>query len=162
MQQEKTMRKSTKLALAFAALAGAVGTTAYAENNASAKMREDTMMRLNKAMSDSDGAITFDQFSDAMNARLKKLVAANGGKLTVAQLADALEKARFERMAKRIIARYDTKGDGTVTTDDITGREKKVFAMLDKNNDGKIEKSELPKGNHHSQLDDDGNDGSVQ
>ncbi|QKC84705.1 hypothetical protein [Mesorhizobium sp. NZP2077] len=148
------MRKSTKLALAFAALAGAVGTTAYAENNASAKMREDTMMRLNKAISDSDGAITFDQFSDAMNARLKKLVAANGGKLTVAQLADALEKARFERMAKRIIARYDSKGDGTLTSDDITGRENKVFAMLDRNNDGKIEKSEL--------LDDEGNDGSVQ
>jgi Ca2+-binding EF-hand superfamily protein len=146
MQQEKTMRKSTRLALAFVALAGAVGTTAYAENNASAKMRDDMMMRLDKAMKDSDGTITFDQFSDAMNARLKKLVADNGGKLTVAQLADALEKARFERMAKRIIARYDTKGDGTLTTDDIASREKKVFAMLDRNNDGKIEKSELPKG----------------
>lgn len=34
--------------------------------------------------------------------------------------------------------------------------------MLDKNNDGKIEKGELPKGGHHSQLDDEGNDGSVQ
>lgn len=159
------MRKSTKLALAFAALAGAVGTTAYAENNASAKMRDGMMARLDKAMNDSDGAITFDQFSDAMNARLKKLVAANGGKLTVAQLADALEKARFERMARHIIARYDSKGDGTLTTDDITGREKKVFAMLDKNNDGKIEKSELPKGGrfgHHRQSDDDGNDGSMQ
>ena len=140
------MRKSTKLALAFAALAGAVGTTAYAENNASAKMRDDMMMRLDKAMKDSNGTITFDQFSDAMNARLKKMVADNGGKLTVAQLADALEKARFERMAKRIIERYDTRGDGTLTTDDITSREKKVFAMLDRNNDGKIEKSELPKG----------------
>ena len=40
MQQEKTMRTTTKLALAFVALAGAVGTTAYAENNASEKMRE--------------------------------------------------------------------------------------------------------------------------
>jgi Ca2+-binding EF-hand superfamily protein len=120
------------------------------------------MARLDKAMSDSDGAITFDQFSDAMNARLKKLAAANGGKLTVAQLADALEKARFERMARRIIARYDTRGDRTLTTDDITGREKKVFAMLDKNNDGKIEKSELPKGHHfgHPRQSDD--DGSVQ
>ena len=143
------MRKTTKLALAFVALAGAVGTTAYAENNASARMREGTMMRLDKAMKDSNGTISFDQFSDAMNARLKKLVADNGGKLTVAQLADALEKARFEQMAKRIIARYDTKGDGTLTTDDITGREKKVFAMLDRNNDGKIEKSELPKGGRH-------------
>ena len=152
------MRTTTKLALAFVALAGAVGTTAYAENNASEKLREGTMMRLSKAMSDTNGTITFDQFSDAMNTRLKKLVADNGGKLTVAQLADALEKARFERMARRIIARYDTKGDGTLTTDDITGREKKVFAMLDKNNDGKIEKSELPKGHrlgHHRQSDDD-------
>ena len=139
------MRKSTKLALAFVALAGAVGTTAYAENNASAKMREDMMLRLDKAMKDSNGTITFDQFSEAMNARLKKMVADNGGKLTVAQLADALEKARFEEMAKRIVARYDTKGDGTLTTDDITGREKKVFAMLDRNNDGKIERNELPK-----------------
>ena len=146
------MRKSITLALAFAALAGAVGTTAYAENNASAKMREGMMMRLNKAMKDSDGTITFDQFSDAMNARLKKLVADNGGKLTVAQLADALEKARFERMARRIIARYDTKGDGTLTADDITSRQKKVFALLDKNNDGKIEQGELPKGARAGQL----------
>ncbi|RJT33491.1 hypothetical protein D3227_24990 [Mesorhizobium waimense] len=140
------MRKSTKLALAFAALAGAVGTTAYAENNASAKMRDDMMMRLDKTMRDSNGTITFDQFSDAMNARLKKMVADNGGKLTVAQLADALEKARYERMAKRIIERYDTRGDGTLTTNDITSRQKKIFAVLDRNNDGKIDKSELPKG----------------
>ena len=155
------MRKTTGLALAFVALAGAVGTTAYAENNASARMREGTMMRLDKAMEDSNGTISFDQFSDAMNARLKKLVADNGGKLTVAQLADALEKARFEEMAKRIVARYDTKGDGTLTTEDITGREKKVFAMLDRNNDGKIERNELPKNGRmgrHRQWDGGGDD----
>jgi Ca2+-binding EF-hand superfamily protein len=151
------MRKTTGLALAFVALAGAVGTTAYAENNSSARMREGTMMRLDKAMKDSNGTISFDQFSDAMNARLKEMVADNGGKLTVAQLADALEKARFEEMAKRIVARYDTKGDGTLTTEDITGRQKKMFAMLDRNNDGKIERNELPKAGRigrHRQWDD--------
>jgi len=157
------MRKTTGLALAFVALAGAVGTTAYAENNASARMREGMMMRLDKAMKDSNGTISFDQFSDVMNARLKKLVADNGGKLTVAQLADALEKARFEEMAKRIVARYDTKGDGTLTTEDITGREKKVFAMLDRNNDGKIERNELPKnGRMGRHLQWDGGDDSMQ
>jgi Ca2+-binding EF-hand superfamily protein len=153
MQQEKTMRKTTKLALAFAALAGAIGTTAYADEHSGAGPREGMMMRLHKAMRDNDGTVNFDQFSDAMNARLKKIVADNGGKLTVAQLADALEKARFEAMAKRIIARYDTKGDGTLTTADITDRQKKVFALLDRNNDGKIEKNELPQGHrfggHH-------------
>ena len=59
--------------------------------------------------------------------------------------------SKFESDAARIErSRY--------ATDDITGREKKVFAMLDKNNDGKIEKSELPKGwrfGHHRQSDDD-------
>ncbi|WP_292664569.1 hypothetical protein [Mesorhizobium sp.] len=99
--------------------------------------------------------------TDAMNARLKKMVPDNGGKLTVAQLADALEKARFEQMARRIIARYDTKGDGTLTADDIASRQKKVFAMLDRDNDGKIEKNELPKGpGRHRQWDGEGNDGA--
>ncbi len=138
------MNKSTTLALAFVALAGTLG-AAYAQPQGDGAMRGRMMMRLQKAVKDNNGAITFDQFSDVMDARLKKLVADNGGKLTVEQLADALEKARFEQMAKRIIARYDTKGDGTLTTDDITGREKKVFALLDKNNDGKIEQNELPK-----------------
>ncbi|MBZ9977833.1 hypothetical protein [Mesorhizobium sp. BR-1-1-10] len=86
------MRKTTKLALAYIALAGAVGGAAYAENLDSANVRERTMMRLDKTMKDNDGKITFDQFSDVMDARLKKLVADNGGKLTVAQLADALER----------------------------------------------------------------------
>ncbi len=138
------MRKST-LAFAFVALAGAVGTAAYADQQADAGMRGPMMARLHKAMKDSNGAITFDQFSDAMDSRLKKMVADNGGKLTVEQLAAALEKARYEQMARRIIARYDTKGDDTLTTDDIIGHEKKVFALLDKNNDGKIERNELPK-----------------
>ncbi|MBZ9744773.1 hypothetical protein LB516_05890 [Mesorhizobium sp. CO1-1-7] len=66
-------------------------------------------------------------------------------------------------MARRIIARYDSKDDGTLTSDDITGREKKLFAMLDKNNDGKIEKGELPKdGRDDRQWDGEGNEGGVQ
>ncbi|WP_296745433.1 hypothetical protein [Mesorhizobium sp.] len=138
------MRKSTTLAIAFMALAGAVGSAAYAENN-DGGLRDGIMMRLDKAMKDSGGTITFDQFSSTMDTRLKKLVADNGGKLTVAQLADALEKARYERIAERIISRYDSRGDGTLTADDITSREKKLFALLDKNNDGKIEQNELPK-----------------
>jgi len=157
------MRKSTKLALAFIALAGAVGTAAYADEHAGWQRRDRTPTRLDKALDDAGGSISFEQFSNVMDTRLKKMVADNGGKLTVEQLANALEKERFERMARRIVARYDTKGDGTLTTDDITGREKKMFAMLDNNNDGKIEKNVLPKGRfgHHRSMDrDDG--GSVQ
>ncbi|WP_244483253.1 hypothetical protein [Mesorhizobium sp. 1M-11] len=66
------MKKSTKLAFAFATLAGLVGTTAYAEQNKGGDMRDGTRWRLQKALKDSDGGITFDQFSEAMNPELKK------------------------------------------------------------------------------------------
>jgi hypothetical protein len=87
------MKKSTKLALAFVALAGAVGTVAYAENNAAGGERVPggTTAQLGKATGDTIG---FDQFSDAMEARLRELAAGNGGRLTVAELAEALEKVR--------------------------------------------------------------------
>lgn len=48
MQQEKTMRKTTRLALVFAALAGAVGTAAYADEHSGAGPRDGMMMRLGK------------------------------------------------------------------------------------------------------------------
>ena len=86
------MKKSTKLALAFVALAGAVGTVAYAENKVTGGRLPDGMTtKLSKVAGRSIG---FDQFSEAMNARLRELAA--GGRLTVAELAEALEKARLE------------------------------------------------------------------
>ena len=86
------MKKSTKLALAFVALAGAVGTVAYAENKAAGgRLPDGTTTKLSKAAGRSIG---FDQFSDAMDARLRELAA--GGRLTVAELAEVLEKARLE------------------------------------------------------------------
>lgn len=89
------MRKSTKLAFAFVALAGAVGAVAYAENRAigGERVRDGTTMRLSKSMEDPGGTIGFDQFSDTIDARLRGLAAGNGGRLTIADLAEALEKA---------------------------------------------------------------------
>lgn len=140
------MTRTIKLALAFTALAGAVGSIAYAAGRpAGDGMQERPMMRLQKALHDSPDGVTLDQFEDIMNSRLKDLIAKNGGKLTVGELADALEKARYERMAKRMIDRFDVNGDGVLTADELSGRQKKLFALLDKNDDGKIEKSELPR-----------------
>lgn len=137
------MKTSTTLALAFIAL-GVAG-TAYAEQNSGDGMRGPGKMRLQKAMKDAGGSLTFDQFSAAMDTRLKKIIADNGGKVTVEQLAAALEKARFEEMAKRIMSRYATNSDGTLTTDAIQSREKKMFALMDRNDDGKIAQDELPR-----------------
>ena len=90
------MRKSTKLALAFVALAGAVGSTAYAEGSAGGERTQDGMTaRVSKAMEGAEGAIGFDQFSTVMDGRLKRLASNNGGRLTVADIAEALETSRY-------------------------------------------------------------------
>lgn len=67
------MRKSTKLALAFVALAGAVGSAAYSENNSDGRLRDGMSLRLNKTVKGTSGSISFDEFSHAVNMRLKEL-----------------------------------------------------------------------------------------
>jgi len=104
-------------------------------------------MRLQKADADKSGDITFDECAAAMKGRIDTADANHDGKVTVAELAAQLEKARYERMAKRMIARFDTNGDGQLTEDEVQGRQKKLFALMDRNDDGKIEKDEMPR--HH-------------
>jgi Ca2+-binding EF-hand superfamily protein len=143
MQQEKTMRKSTRLALGFAALAGAIATTAYAAEGTKGSAMQGMHANMHKADADKSGGITFDEFSAAMKGRFEAADTNHDGKVTVEELAAQLEKEHYERMAKRMIARFDTKGDGVLTLDEVEGRQKKLFALLDKNDDGKLEKREM-------------------
>lgn len=46
-------------------------------------------------------------------------------------------------MAKRIIERFDVDGDGAVTQAEIDTNQQKIYALLDKNNDGKLLQDEL-------------------
>ena len=139
------MKKSTRLALGFAALAGVIATAAYAAGvpDGGGMRGMHGNMRLQKADADKSGDITFDEFSAAMKGRMENADANHDGKVTVEELAAYLEKARYERMAKRMISRFDTNGDGELTEDEVQGRQKKLFALLDKNDDGKLEKSEM-------------------
>jgi Ca2+-binding EF-hand superfamily protein len=145
MQQEKTMKKSTRLALGFAALAGVIATAAYAADGPGgwAMHGMHGNMRLQKADADKSGDISFDEFTAAMKGRIENADANHDGKVTVEELAAYLEKARYERMAKRMIDRFDTNGDGELAEDEVQGRQKKLFALLDRNDDGKIEKNEM-------------------
>ena len=149
MQQEKTMRKSTRLALGFAALAGLVATAAYAADGPRGWGVHGMYgnMRLHHADADKSGDITFDEFSAAMKGRMENADANHDGKVTVEELAAYLEKARYERMARRMIGRFDTNGDGELTEDEVQGRQKKLFALMDRNDDGKIEEAVMPR--HH-------------
>jgi Ca2+-binding EF-hand superfamily protein len=107
------------------------------------------MMRFDRMDKDSNGDITLDEFGAAMANRMTEADADHDGKVTVAELAAEIEKMRTERMARRIIDRFDTDGDGVLTKAEVESRQKKMFALLDRNDDGKIEKSERP---HHRPM----------
>ena len=66
--------------------------------------------------------------------------------MTVGEIASEIERMRAERMAKRIVERFDTDGDGMLTAAEIESRQKKMFALLDRNDDGKVDKDEMPRG----------------
>jgi Ca2+-binding EF-hand superfamily protein len=149
MQQEKTMKKSTKLAIAFLALAGTAGSVAVA---ADGQGRRGGMgqrgMHFEQTDADKSGDVTFEEFAAAMKARIGTADADGDGKMTVAEIASEIERMRAERRAQRIVERFDTDGDGMLTLAEIEARQKKMFALMDRNDDGKVVKEEMPDRKH--------------
>lgn len=141
------MKKSTKIAIAFLAIAGAAGSTAFAGENGkrSERLGHGGAAKFERADADSSGDVTFEEFAAAMNARVTGADADGDGKMTVAEIASEIERMRAERMAKRIVERFDTDGDGVLTKAEVESRQKKMFALLDRNDDGKIVKEEMPR-----------------
>ncbi|WP_432284498.1 acid-shock protein [Aminobacter sp. BA135] len=144
------MNTSTRIAIAFLALAGTAGTSAFAANGQGPRGQNmKPEMRFEKADADKSGDVTFEEFAAAMNNRLLDADENTDGKITVAEVADQIQRMRAERMAKRLIKRFDANGDGELTKAEIEGRQKKLFALLDRNDDGKIVKDEMPVRNWH-------------
>ena len=134
------MKKSTKIALTFLAIAGAAGSTAFAADRDGRQG-----MRFERMDADSSGDVTFEEFAAAMKNRIGDADADKDGKMTVGEIASEIERMRAERMARRIVQRFDTDGDGALTTAEIESRQKKMFALRDRNDDGRIVKEEMPR-----------------
>jgi hypothetical protein len=149
MQQEKKMKTSITVALAFLALAGAGGSAAFAADDQ--PMRHGhrdgggAAMRFDRLDADRSGDITFEEFSAAMKSRLGDADTDNDGKMSVAEIAQEIEKMRAERIARRLVERFDSNGDGMLTAAEIDSRQKKMFALLDRNDDGKVAREEMPR-----------------
>ena len=155
------MKKTTKIALAFVALAGLAGGTAIAKDGYGKfrDHREHSRERFEKADADQSGDLTFEEFQSAFQERIGGADANNDGTLTVSEIADEILRRRAERMAKRIVERFDADGDGQLTTAEIESHQKKMFALLDRNDDGKVEMDEVGRrgmGRHHGFGDHDG------
>lgn len=139
------MSKSTRIAIAFLALAGTASTSAFAANQQGPRGQNmKPQMRFERADADKSGDVTFEEFTAAMNTRLLDADENSDGKITVAEVADQIQRMRAERMAERLIKRFDANGDGELTKAEIESRQKKLFALLDRNDDGKIVQDEMP------------------
>jgi Ca2+-binding EF-hand superfamily protein len=147
------MKIKTRTALLFIALSAALAAPAAAEDQTTHHGRSNAAERFDKADTNKDGKISFEEFAaslpDFMLADTDK-----DGKVTVAELTSYLEgkgakPKRAERRAKRIVKRYDANNDSAITATEIQSRQKKVFALLDKNDDGSIDKNEWPSRNWH-------------
>lgn len=134
------MKKTTTIALAFVTLAGLAGSSAMAQDRQG--WRQDAGQRFERADTDNSGDLTFEEFSAAFNDRLDGMDADGDGTMTVEEIAAEIMQRRAERMAQRLIDRFDTDGDGKLTTAEVQARQSKLFALLDGNDDGKLEMEE--------------------
>lgn len=90
------------------------------------------------------GPIDLAQFS---NLDALKAADANGdGNLDRAEIEAYALKQIVQRMADRMERRLDINGDGTVTLAEVEKQKSKEFAALDRNEDGKLDRSEMRAG----------------
>lgn len=52
---------------------------------------------------------------------------------TASEIATQIERMRADRMARRIIDRFDANRDGVLTKAEIEARQKIMFALMDRN-----------------------------
>lgn len=146
--------KNIKLALLAAALTS-VTAVALAQNNTTpaapeaGKAQPDQPRRnarFERLDTNKDGSIAQDEFVSAQN--LKDADANNDGTLSNEELVAMVQKREAERQAERLTRRLDIDGDGKVTIAEVEKNKAKRFALLDRNDDGKLERDELRGGRH--------------
>lgn len=131
---------------------------ALAQENSSAntdKPAAETTVAPNKDMKGKRGPVDLEKFS-----RMDDLKAADtdgDGVLSRAEIEALALKRIVSRAADRMERRLDVNGDGKVTLAEVENQRKKEFAALDRNEDGKIDRSEMraakmyhqARGSHH-------------
>ncbi|MGB3643086.1 MAG: calcium-binding protein [Mesorhizobium sp.] len=80
--------------------------------------------------------------------RLKAADTNGDGTLSRDEIENMVMKRMIERMANRMEKRLDINGDGKVTLEEIQKQKAKQFAVLDRNDDGQLDRKEL-RTTHH-------------
>lgn len=92
--------------------------------------------------------MTSDAFQSRRMERLQAADADGNGELSLDEVEDMVLKQMVERRARRMVRRLDVDGDGTVTLSEIQNRRAKRFALMDRNDDGELDRREMRRGFH--------------
>ena len=145
------MKSKTVFIAAIATSLLAIPALAQDNSNANTgKPAAETAVAPNKDMKGKRGPVDLQKFS-----RMDGLKAADtdgDGVLSRAEIEALVQKRIVSRAADRMERRLDVNGDGKVTLAEIENQRKKEFAALDRNDDGKIDRSEMraAKMSHHA------------
>ncbi len=91
-----------------------------------------------------DGAVDLTEFTNT--DRLKQTDTNGDGTLSPQEIEAMVMKRMVELQARRKTNRLDVNRDGAVTIAEVEKQKGKRFALLDRNDDGKLEQSELRHG----------------
>ncbi len=100
-------------------------------------------MAFDRFDSNDDGVISRAEF-DAHVAAREAAIDANGDGAVTYEEAKAFRDAQREARARARFQRLDKDGDGVVSTAETSARLVKMFDFLDANDDGQVDRDELP------------------
>ncbi|KAB2676736.1 calcium-binding protein [Brucella tritici] len=145
------MKSKTAFIAVIATSLLAVPALAQENNSANTdKPAAETAVASNKDMKRKRGPVDLEKFS-----RMDDLKAADtdgDGVLSRAEIEALALKRIVSRAADRMERRLDINGDGKVTLAEVENQRKKEFAALDRNEDGKIDRSEMRAAKMHHQA----------
>lgn len=148
------MKTQSRILILLAGVAVSAGSlaTAYADDGARGRHGMNRgegpgMERMfERTDADSDGTVTADEFVAAGTERFANADADGDGNITAEEMAEAMMREHLQRRAERMIERFDTNEDGSLSISEIEDRQRKMFALADRDNSGAIEEDELRKG----------------
>ncbi|MEZ5872432.1 MAG: hypothetical protein R3D32_11455 [Nitratireductor sp.] len=150
--KEHEMKRSTKYIIAGLAVVATAGVTFAAQGFRHHGDRARMAMEMfNKTDTNGDKAISLDELMAALTSRFDKADANGDKSITKAEVVSAVENnpempraARWSgRIADNVVYRLDLDDNGSVAFSELENRAGKLFALLDRNDDGKLELAEL-------------------